>query len=341
MKDSISPLQPMNKEHLSQMRSYDVFNGDADGICALHQLRLAHPRPEATLVTGVKRDIALLARLVAADVRESEITVFDISLDVNRDALLTLLARGNKITYFDHHFAGEIPADDNLNAIVDPAPEVCTGLLVDSFLNGRYRTWALVAAFGDNLHASAEKDGASLDLGQSALSILRELGELLNYNGYGRSMADLHLTPDDLFQALMPYEDPFLFFAESPVLATLRDGFALDMDLARQQVPVVDNNGGRIFQMPDQPWSRRVAGVFSNEKARESSRRAHALLVDNGDDTFMVSVRAPLSNREGAVELCRRFPTGGGRAAAAGVNALPKTMLADFVDAFAFAWPGP
>ena len=44
------------------MSDYDVFNGDADGICALTQLRLAEPRPTATLVTGVKRDIDLLQK---------------------------------------------------------------------------------------------------------------------------------------------------------------------------------------------------------------------------------------------------------------------------------------
>lgn len=41
------------------MKAIDVFNGDADGICALHQWRLAYP-VETTLVTGVKRDIQLL-----------------------------------------------------------------------------------------------------------------------------------------------------------------------------------------------------------------------------------------------------------------------------------------
>lgn len=40
----------------------DIFNGDADGICALIQLRLAYPA-EAQLVTGVKRDIVLLSRV--------------------------------------------------------------------------------------------------------------------------------------------------------------------------------------------------------------------------------------------------------------------------------------
>jgi hypothetical protein len=40
----------------------DVFNGDADGICALVQLRLAQP-VQSKLVTGVKRDIQLLEGL--------------------------------------------------------------------------------------------------------------------------------------------------------------------------------------------------------------------------------------------------------------------------------------
>ena len=41
------------------MSHWDVFNGDADGLCALQQLRLARPR-ESRLVTGLKREIALL-----------------------------------------------------------------------------------------------------------------------------------------------------------------------------------------------------------------------------------------------------------------------------------------
>jgi hypothetical protein len=41
------------------MTYIDIFNGDADGICALTQLHNAHPR-EAKLVTGVKRNIQLV-----------------------------------------------------------------------------------------------------------------------------------------------------------------------------------------------------------------------------------------------------------------------------------------
>ncbi len=55
----------------------DVFNGDADGICALIQLRLAKP-VEAKLITGVKRDIQLLEQVMVQ--AHDSVTVLDISL---------------------------------------------------------------------------------------------------------------------------------------------------------------------------------------------------------------------------------------------------------------------
>ena len=64
------------------MKSIDVFNGDADGICALHQLRLADPK-DSTLITGVKRDIALVKQVQAE--ADDSVTILDISLDKNRD----------------------------------------------------------------------------------------------------------------------------------------------------------------------------------------------------------------------------------------------------------------
>ena len=63
------------------MTHYDVFNGDADGLCSLLQLRLAHPRP-SVLVTGAKRDIHLLDRVPAGT--GDSLTVLDISLAVEQ-----------------------------------------------------------------------------------------------------------------------------------------------------------------------------------------------------------------------------------------------------------------
>jgi len=313
---------------------YDIFNGDADGLCALHQLRLAQPRPEAELVTGVKRDITLLDRLTGRAQAGDSLTVLDISLAANKVALLDLLGRGCEVCYVDHHFAGELPDHAHLHAHLDPSPEVCTSLIVDRLLGGRFRAWAVVAAFGDNLHAAAQQAAVPLDLAPEQLARLRELGELLNYNGYGENVADLHFPPDELYQAIQPYADPFVFLEQAEALTTLRAGFAADMALARAQEPFRQEGGGRLYCFPAQAWSRRVAGVFSNEKARERPELAHALVVDAGNDTLVISVRAPLAHKQGADILCRAFPSGGGRAGAAGINALPQGRLTEFIQQF-------
>ena len=75
----------------ASMKFYDIFNGDADGICALHQLRLEQPRA-AELVTGAKRDIALVERVAAQ--AGDQLTVLDVSLRSNADAVLRALASG-------------------------------------------------------------------------------------------------------------------------------------------------------------------------------------------------------------------------------------------------------
>ncbi|MDX8401670.1 MAG: acetyltransferase [Mariprofundaceae bacterium] len=310
---------------------YDVFNGDADGICALHQLRLHAPAANA-LVTGVKRDIRLLKRVQAE--AGDMLTVLDISMDANREALIALLDAGVRVRWFDHHFAGAIPEHPNLEAHIDTAAEVCTSLLVDAFIGGRYRPWAVVAAFGDNLHASARRAAAPLGLDAAALARLERLGTLLNYNGYGVEIEDLFFHPADLYRAVHPFADPFAFIAESPAYRTLAEGFDADMARAEALVPEQAWEGGAVFFLPDAAWARRVSGVLGNRLAREHPARAHALLSPLADGGWRVSVRAPLDARDGADELCRAFPTGGGRKAAAGINALPAGMLNDFLQAF-------
>src|SRR5262245_34357496 len=130
------------------MPHYYAFNGDADGLCALQQLRLVERQP-AILVTGVKRDIALLRGIAgrAGDV----VTVLDISLHQNRDDLARLLDSKVSVRYFDHHHCGTPPVSPLFEAHIDESPDVCTGILVDRYIDGRHRLWAIVAAFGDNL----------------------------------------------------------------------------------------------------------------------------------------------------------------------------------------------
>ncbi len=310
----------------------DVFNGDADGICALHQLRLAEPRPDARLVTGVKRDILLLEQL--SGISNSRITVLDISLDSNREGLTSLLESGCEVLYVDHHYCGEIPDYPNLTTQIDPNPETCTSLIVNQMLGGAHGPWAVVGAFGDNLDQAANEAAAALSLADTAIARLKELGQLLNYNGYGHSPADLLFHPGDLYSEICSYPDPLVFAASSSIVPELRKGFNDDMQQAAGCVPLRENELGRIFELPPEPWARRVSGIFSNLKAREEPDLAHALLTRNPDDSFMVSVRAPINNKQGADTLCRTFATGGGRAAAAGINVLPPEQLDIFIKAF-------
>lgn len=317
------------------MACFDVFNGDADGLCALHQLRLAEPL-EAGLVSGVKREIDLLRRVQAGE--GDRVTALDISLDKNRADVLRLLDAGASITYFDHHFAGDIPGHARLEAHIDTSPDVCTSLLVNAHLQGRYLAWAVTAAFGDNLHAAARKAAVPLGLTEDRLERLCVLGECLNYNGYGVTEDDLFFHPAELYRRIRPYADPLAFIESDEAFAVLENGMNDDLRRARAVVPETEASGSALFLLPDSDWARRVSGVYGNELARDFPDRAHAVAMQLDDGTWRISVRAPLSRKEGADVLCRAFPTGGGRAAAAGINALPDAMLEAFSEALAKAY---
>ncbi len=317
------------------MNHFDVFNGDADGMCALHQLRLADPI-DAERITGTKRDIALLERVNAQ--AGDAVTVLDISIDVNRAALHALLARDVTIQYFDHHGSGEVPAHPHLQAVIDIAPDTCTGIIVDRWLNGAHRPWAVVAAFGDNFAQSARKLAEPLALKAAQVNALQELGECLNYNAYGDNEADLVIHPNALYALLHRHADPFSFIDNEPVMHTLRESRRRDLEMAQQAQAYATLPHGTIMVLPDAAWSRRVRGAYGNFLATAFPERAHAVLTPNAHDGYTASVRAPLRTMRGAGEFCRQFPSGGGRPAAAGINHLPRDSLPAFIDAFGQAF---
>ena len=305
------------------MRCFDVFNGDADGICALHQLRLAEPL-EAELVTGIKRDIDLLRRVDAGE--GDRVTVLDISLARNRDALLALLARGARVRYFDHHAAGDVPSHPGLEAHIDESAAVCTSILVDRHLKGRYRAWAVTAAFGDGMPEAAESLAATLGLGAQALAALREIGENLNYNAYGESEADLLVRPADLYRTVSRHTDPFRMLEQEPVLRRLGEERREDLARSRSLAPHRVSSRADAYILPDATWARRVSGAFANELAAAAPARAHAVLTPNFQGGYSVSIRAPRAGSLSAAELCRRFG-GGGRRGAGGIDHLEREQV--------------
>jgi single-stranded DNA-specific DHH superfamily exonuclease len=313
------------------MTSYDVFNGDADGICALQQLRLHSPK-QSKLITGLKRDIDLLSRVPAK--AGDDITVLDVSLEKNRQALDRVLEAGASVFYADHHFPGEIPKHENLAAQINVAADTCTSLIVNQYLDNVHARWAVVGAFGDNFDAPATELGHRIGLNDDELASLQQLGICLNYNGYGFELEDLMFHPAELYEILHPFDDPRDFLISNSPYEALLQQYQTDMRLSENTKPESANDSGAVYMLPNESWAKRVVGVMGNDLAKKKPDRAHALLIEMDNGGYRVSVRAPYNRKQGADELCRQFESGGGRKAAAGINQLASNLLPRFLDEF-------
>ena len=308
---------------------YDIFNGDADGIISLIQLRLSTPL-KSCLVSGVKRNIQLL-KTVSANA-EDTFTVLDVSMEKNTQALIDVLEKGAEVFYADHHRAGDIPEYEKLTALIDLDANTCTALIVDQHLKGQFHDWAICAAYGDNLIAKADQLASAAGYSEAQAEQLKELGTLVNYNGYGADIADLHFDPAELFTALLKYKSPFDVFEDkaSPYYA-LQAAYQDDLEKALAIAAVYSGKKLSVFELPDEKWSRRISGVYGNLLANQQPNSAFAVLTKNEQGGYLVSLRAPLENKQGAGDICSQFETGGGRAAAAGINHLPSESLPHFI----------
>ncbi len=273
-----------------------AFNGDADGICSMVQWGLVHGL-EGKTITGVKRDIDLLRKINPES--GEEIICMDISLARNHSTARELCERGFKITWFDHHLAGE--PIDGLDAHIDTSSNVCTAKIVENFL-GVESDWAQVALHGDGLSVHSSKPE------------FKELGELLNYNGYGANLEDLHFHPDVLMRLCLESKTPGEFL-QTPAFETLKEGFADDM----KNVESINEVDG-IYLLPNEAWARRVVGVVAH-RINSTGPGPHVIAIDKGQ-TLQVSLRGD----EGIGDICSMFG-GGGRATAGGIDELPKEEI--------------
>ena len=270
-----------------------AYNGDADGICSMVQWGLVHGI-DGNTVTGVKRDIELLKKINPEN--GDEIIVMDISLASNHSKASELIQSDIKMTWFDHHLAGEPIV--GLEAHIDTSSDVCTARIVESYL-GVKSDWAQVALHGDGLSEHSSKPE------------FKELGELLNYNGYGADLEDLHFHPDELMRICLESQTPASFL-QTPTFEALRNGFNTDMENVDS---VVEIDG--VYMLPNEAWARRVVGVMAH-RINSTGPGPHVIAIDKGD-VLQISLRG----RNGIGEICAMFG-GGGRETAGGIDALPK-----------------
>ena len=253
------------------MRRFDVCNGDADGLCAVLQWRLAHPAL-ATLITGLKRELALLQRVPAE--AGDEVLVCDLSMQRNHAALLRLLDTGVMVRYVDHHKVDQVPQHAALQACIDFDPRVCTSLLMDRLLDGRFRAWALVGAYGDNLGRVADALAAGMGLGLAEQQQLRLLGEGINYNAYGADAGDQYIAPQALYARLSRHACPLQLLRDDGIGVELDALRRADLQQALAQPIHAAGGHARWVQLPDAPWSRRVIGGLANQLASSAPRQA-------------------------------------------------------------------
>ncbi|MDP4536371.1 DHH family phosphoesterase [Alkalimonas collagenimarina] len=312
----------------------DVFNGDADGIFSLIQLRKTYPVPagQQQLVTGVKRDISLLRNISDIQANDASITVLDVSFDKNAADVERVLQHVESLFYCDHHQAKTLFEHPKLSHRIDTSPTVCTALLINTYLGGDQSLWAVSGAYGDGMDASAGQLADSLGLTAEHKLQLKELGVLVNYNGYGACEADLHFPPASLYQQLMAYDDPFAVIAdsESP-FSVLKAGYEADLALASASPYLVNNDTVLAVQLDNAPWAARISGTYGNMLAAGNPAKAVVIASTNSDGSLTISLRAPKNNPYGAADICSQFPTGGGREGAAGVNGLRPDGLMKFI----------
>ena len=313
------------------MTNYDVFNGDTDGIFAWHQLRLTHPRA-AEIVTGVKRDVNLASKVNAED--GDLVTIMDVSHAKNRKDVQRILDSGAIIEYFDHHDPKELIEHPNITYNINTEPNISTGLIVNSHVNGQNRLWSIATAFGDNHLDLAMNMAKSESLSDEQVLILKQIGLVVNYNSYGQTIEDLFYSPEEIAEAARACgSDIFKFLEQGDIFSTLLENFNADMSSAVCQEPFSISENGVIYTLPNEAWTHRIMGSFSNHLVSTNKNLACAIAVLNSDGTYRISVRSSINNPHGAGNLCGNFG-GGGREKAGGINNLPASDMNTFKEEF-------
>lgn len=312
-----------------------LFNGDADGMVSQHMLGM-HLGPPDLRITGLKRDIKLLAKL--PPIESGHLHVLDISLGQNEGDLAPLLAQEEiKITWYDHHESGEVQNHPRLFRHILQSPGSCTGSIVHAFCGRRFPLWAAISAFGDNLPVTADALAGEGSATEEEKALLRKSGQLLNYNAYGESPADVLFAPLDLAQEMSAFTSALEFCRQSRIFSPLEKQFAMDEENFQNLKPILQTASAKVYQVPAEPWARRFSATWVNQTILKNPHQALAILYPRQDGNFMVSIRAPRGGEPApsAADLAAEFPTGGGRKLAAGINSLAPMDLTRFLNRMA------
>ena len=309
------------------MKNIDVFNGDSDGIISLLQLEFVDPK-NATLLTGTKRQRNLLKNISPS---QANLRILDLCLDDNYLKIKEFLSLSSNVFFVDHHKAKNQVKAKNFISHIDISSQTCTALIINKMLKNKYLTWAIAAAFGDNITKTAAQLAKVLDLNQKQIDFLKTLGTIINYNSYGIDKSDLHFYPENLYKKLLEYKDPFeLLKQKNSIYFELLELYNLDKKALNSVKPHTKNEILNTFILEKSAKSNRISGIFSNLISNQEPKKANLIITFNKDDSYRVSIRAPKDYQLGADLIAKEFK-GGGRNAAAGIDFLDKNQLAELI----------
>ena len=174
----------------------------------------------------------------------------------------------------------------------------------------------------------------SENLNEEQTTLLKQIGLVVNYNSYGQTVDDLFFSPEEIAEAAKACgSDIFRFTEQSNIFPKLLENFEKDMSTASCQEPYSISNNAVFYTLPNEAWTHRVMGSFSNHLVSTNKDLACAIAVLNSDGTYRISVRSSINNPYGAGDLCKKF-SGGGREKAGGVNNLNASEIDNFKKEF-------
>jgi hypothetical protein len=279
-------------------KSVDICIGDANGLCSLLQWRLHQPKQSSTLaLLGRESRLDGLIQASPGD----DVLLCDIPMQANRSTLMQLLDSGAQIQYLSHQIGEESLWHPQLQYIEDAPQDSCTSLMVDRILDGKYRQWALVGAYGKRCNASADKLASSVGLPAHERARLRELGELINYNACSVDGQNACIPPVDLYSLMSGYQQAMDFLQSESVASELESVRREDLERAEQIAPYWQDAHASVYVLPDTPWAHRVAGGLGTHLSANEPTRAHAFLRPAANGCFMTRVHAARNNPNGGL----------------------------------------
>jgi hypothetical protein len=156
----------------------------------------------------------------------------------------------------------------------------------------------------------------------------------LNYNAYGETVADLHLHPAALYEAMAGYAEPLDFVDQSEEFRRLREGIEADRSQRQGLKAHWSSAQMLVYVLPALAWARRLSGTLANELVNLCPLQSIVLCTPRTDGDYVISIRMSAISALRADVFCSRYPGGGGRHGAGGVDRLAPGELQRFIAAF-------